>query len=242
MSAASRYIRFDDYPVGECLTHDEYRGWLFRCLRMCRERNVRYILGVTPGVLTLEQSTLILPELARESVAMHGFTHAYNSPAMAARARKCGDWAGLYKQLMAVGGEFGGMTPAVMQEWYIRARAMLSREFGTCYDDRHFIAPFNRYTEALVEVLSENGVRYIHGCDEAEYTFDHHGVQRIASHYHFGYDYAGEVVKRLPAVLNAGEQITLHWFYDCTKRPHWCDEYARLLDALAKESEYVTTA
>lgn len=242
MSAASRYIRFDDYPVCEYLTHDEYRGWLFMCLRMCRERRVRYILGVTPGVLTLEQSSLILPELERGSVVMHGFTHAYNSPTIAARARKCGNWADLYKSMMANGGEFGGITPAVMQEWYVRARAMLVREFGDRYDDAHFIAPFNRYTEALIEVLSENCCRYIHGSDEAEYTFDHHGVQRIVSHYHFGYDYAGEVVKRLSEVLKAKEQITLHWFYDCTKRPHWRDEYTRLLDALAKDPEYVATA
>jgi len=209
---------------------------------MCSERGIRYILGVTPGILTLEQASLILPELKRSSVVMHGFTHAYNSPAMVALGRRSENWTAQYRDLMEIGGEFGGMPRAEIQEWYVRARAMMAREFGTCYDDRHFIAPFNRYTEVLTEVLAENGVRYIHGSDEAEYTFDHHGVQRVVSHFHFGYDYAGEVMKCLPEILKADEQITLHWFYDCTKRPHWKDEYTRLLDALAKETEYVAAA
>lgn len=242
MSAVNRYIRFDDYPVREHFTVTDYERYLFAILRMCNERRVRYILGVTPMQVTGEQAERIAPVLNRGSgkAVMHGFTHGYNSPAMLAREQKAGDWGAQYRQMMNDGGEFSGMSLEEVCRRYRDADKVMQMFFPATYDMQHFIAPFNRYTEDLV--LGLNDVRYIHGSDEAEYTFNHHGVNRVVSHFKFGYDYAGEVVNRLPAVLKAGEQITLHWFYDVTKRPHWKEEYVRLLDALSKEPEYVTSA
>lgn len=243
----NRYIRFDDYPVREKVRPEEYDRWLFRILALCGKHRVRYILGVVPEKISLYQGASLLQAMNTFApsgrVVMHGFTHAYDRPAMVAREMRAAGWDDMYKAFMTGGGEFSGMS---IEECLLLARhgvLRLREFFGDLFDDNHFIAPFNRYTEPLVQALASEGcVRYIHGSDEARYGFDHRGIERVESHFKFGYDYAGAVAARLPAVLQAGEQITLHWFYDCTKRSHWEDEYSRLLDGLSKDPEYVTTA
>jgi len=242
-----RYIRFDDYPVRELLTPQDYRNWLFYILRLCGKYRVRYILGVIPEAVSVEQAR-DLCAVMRENpgvgrVVMHGFDHAYQSPAMLAREQHAADWGNQYKQLMETGGEFAGLDADTCQKHADAGDARLHALFGELYDPTHFIAPFNRYTEAGVEGLARTGrIQFVHSSDEVDYKFDHHGLERVVSHFKFGYNWAEDVAATLPSVLRAGEQITLHWFYDCTKRVHWREGYDRMLQGLGKDADYVVAA
>ena len=241
-----RYIRFDDYPVMENLKPAEYKDWLFYALRLCAKCRIRFILGVVPDAVTDEQAKAlceVLCERTTGAVVMHGFTHAYQSPAMLARKQRAGDWPEQYNEMLSCGGEFAGMSVEGCVASYARCHQKMAGLFGTHYNAEHFIAPFNRYTENLVIALDAGEqVRCIHTNDEVNYGFNHLGIERVMSHYKFGYDYAANVFGVLSQIRTAGEQITLHWFYDCTKRPHWRDEYDRLLRGLEKDSEYVVSA
>jgi len=227
----------------------EYDDTLFHALRMFNARRVRYILGVVPYEMTWLQAIALKAVMAggSGSVVMHGFSHGYASPALRAQQVQSAGWHAQYTTMMAGGGEFSGMSMERCDHDHLVSHKILQQSFGSLYDPAHFIAPFNCYTQALLDALDETEIKFLHTCDKEynEYKYaglNYRNIKPVVSRLYRGYDYAGNVAGKLPDVLKAGEQITLHWYYDCYKKSHWKDEYARLLDALAKEPEYVTPA
>jgi hypothetical protein len=97
------------------------------------------------------------------------------------------------------------------------------------YDRRHFVCPFNVYTQPLLDMLQATPVQWVHGMN---------GITESAGLRHLkpgrlqivlsldGRSY-GRIWQVVENFQPSGAPITLHWIYD-KDDPTWLDGYRQL--------------
>lgn len=212
-----RVLRIDDYPMPNGV---ESRHIALEVLDILNDHNVPYLLGVVPDLLVEQDFDLLDKHLRSGQACMHGFDHAVHSPY----------WAHGIEKIWPLGGEFINMSEDIIEERFTKATKVLSRL--KAFNPDHFIAPFNTYTQELVNVLDRHKVTFLHTCDKEydSYNYkdmDYKSVKPVISLLTKTYDYASNVVNW----LHDPSQITLHWYYDC-QYSNWREAYTRLCIAL----------
>ena len=228
MPRPTRLVRMDDYPYGRPGYDPE---WCLRTvcsvLDILNRHGVSYLLGVIPECTTEGEAGALCGHLAPNGrVCMHGFNHGFNLP----------HWPHITKT-WPEGGEFIGMDAEhFIARWVANSRRM-QLMFGARYLSEHFIAPFNTYTQAVLDGLQSTQVMFLHTCDK-EYNaygygaLDHGHVTPVISQYHKTYDYADKVL----AHLNNGSQLTLHWMFD-VQNDNWATYYHALGRVLRERAD-----
>ena len=220
------FVRIDDYPYGTpWYDINACRKTLSQVFDIFEANQVPYVIGVTPELIDDFDIELLNNKLNIGRAVMHGFDHAF------------GKW-NKFKNIIyswPLGGEFKDMTEMNIVDKYACSHEKMFAIKR--FDDTHFIAPFNCYTQAAVSALAGMGVKYIHTCDkefEAYHYADYYyqsNISPVISRWQRGYDFA---FRLLPRDLR-GEQITLHWMYDTRKDPDWIQNYHLLCAKIKKE-------
>ncbi len=220
-----RPIRIDDYPYGTP-SYDiaSCRETLGRVFDIFELYHVPYIIGVIPLLIDQTDINLLNSKLRVGSAVMHGFDHLFP---------KWGDYRPITLS-WPLGGEFAGMTFEQIGGAFVRAQDMMIKIDR--WDRTQFVAPFNTYTQDLLDYLLVAGVKKIHTCDKEYdaygYTkLDHHGIEPVISRWQQEYDFAFRLLDR----SLSGKQITLHWMYDVRHDKNWVANYQRLCAKLIKE-------
>ncbi len=188
------YLRLDDYPYGTPRYGGHTREWCCEKLRVIArvlERYAQpYILGV-PLLNLLPSDVELLNDTVGPAgrVVMHGYTHGFE---------RWSEVMGLWAQ----GGEFAGASLEKLLRCH--AQAMHVAAQLESFDAQHFIAPFNVYTQTLLDALQRTPVRYIHTTERYYQRELQHG--RITP----VLGVPGYVYQAQPS---AG-QIVLHWALD----------------------------
>ena len=217
-------IRIDDYPFcipGRDPVHTE------RCLRemfhVLKDCGVDYYFGAIPW--HMDEHWLDVADScmgANGHLVMHGFTHLHER------------WGqGLVDSLVATGGEFSGMSKYECQWLYDEAHETLS--MSERYDADHFIAPFNNYTQELVDALRERGVKYLHTCDKEfnQYGYadmEYGAIVPVIAHNQKDYNFAKRALASIQKTPSPW--VTLHWYYEFR---HFGDGWLTDLRNLIKE-------
>lgn len=223
-------VRIDDFPfiterydTGEILDRIETVCAAFNSFR------VPFILGVIPAYLSANMGEklrrLLLPY---GRAVLHGWDHALAKI-------PSGD---LFEEFKRKGGEFAGQGYAEIEHNLGRGRDVLCDFVGReAVDLTEYIAPFNAYTQPLLDALNMYGVNRLHTCD---LEFDAYGykdleyahVTPVVAKLHHGYDFVSEVRKCLndPQCCHP---VTLHWVYDI-RRPHWVENYRSLAQEISE--------
>lgn len=223
----SRYIRIDDFPHGDLkmyLSYDinYYKNKVSSFLQIFEEEKIDYILGVTPLVFNEDDVNFLNKYIINGRVVMHGFTHGFEK-----------EWDKIV-DYWPTGGEYSNSSKEEILLKYNKSNDILKNIKR--YDNEHFIAPFNCYTQNLIDILDEKGVKFIHTCDKEwnNYNYnliDHKNITPIISKYNVTYAFADVVLKN----IEEDSQITLHWCYDC-QRHDWLDNYRKICQKLKEKS------
>ena len=222
-----KYIRMDDYPHGMPSYSSNYKETVTEWVNIFEKYNIKYILGVTPLLLKMDDIPLLQKIIKKGKIVMHGFNHKFDHP---------GDWNTIV-DTWKYGGEFMNMDENQINSKYNQSNKILS--IFNSYDSSHFIPPFNCLTQNLINVLSKKGVKYIHTCDKEynEYNYknlDFKNITPIISKYHKGYDHVHEVTKRMGGDIG---QITLHWIFDSNFNG-WINNYENFAKILNEDIDY----
>ncbi len=130
-------IRLDDFPTG---VRERYREDLVdfgKVLNELESRDMEYVLGVVPGLLTARDLDF-LRTLNSCEIALHGYSHNYDK------------WKGHNFP------EFTGMSQAAIENWIYEGLHIL-QEFSI---DK-YIPPFNQITTETVAALVNMGMESI---------------------------------------------------------------------------------
>ncbi len=224
----TRLIRIDDFPHGDLRLYNFVDKTLYRekvssCLSILEENKINYIIGVTPFILNNGDAEFLNGLVKHGRVVMHGFTHGWEKP-----------WHNI-KDTWSTGGEFSGLSEAQIRIRYEKAHNVLKNIEK--YDEGEFIPPFNCYTQELLNVLHERGIKKIYTCDiewnqYEQFKMNYHGVEPIMSKYGVTYSDVNVVLEN----LNDESQITLHWCYD-SKRKSWLRDYKTLVKKIKENKE-----
>jgi hypothetical protein len=212
----------DDYPHG-MPDHESLSYLGLSAISIFNEHEIPYLLGVSPLLLN-DSDIAKLNEIVKSGwVCMHGFNHKFDHK----------PWSNI-TSTWSLGGEFAGLTEQEISDKFDRSEGIISRIKK--YDPEHFIAPFNCYTQAAINVLEKKGIKYLHTCDKEWDDFhyeklDHKSITPIISKYKVTYDYANQVIKH----LDDPSQITIHWIFD-TQLSGWQEHYTKLAIALKSSS------
>jgi hypothetical protein len=213
-------IRLDDFPNGHRGRDVDYI-WLEKPLDIFNAAGVQYILGVSPLLLDSGFDVAWLNKHLGPTGAavMHGFDHGFSWP---------GDWKKV-GVLWGPGGkgEFGDADAATLRAKYDKCDAIMERI--TRYDPRHFICPFNVYTQPLLDMLGNTRVQWVHGMNEVA---DSAGLRHLKpGRLSIVLSLSGRSYGRIWDVVNnfepCGAPVTLHWIYDANT-PNWLDGYRQL--------------
>lgn len=210
-------IRLDDFPNGH-RGREPDRDVLAFILKTFNAARVRYILGVSPLLLQPGDVEWLNAHIGDTGAAvMHGWDHAFSWP---------GDWKNI-AQCWREGGEFGGAgKEALLARWGQCHKLLCAVK---SYDPKHFIAPFNVYTQALLDALQSTPVEQVHGMNTIN---DLCGLCRLfpgklrivlATD---GVTY-GRIWEAVNAYQPVSPPITLHWIYD-SGQPNWQEGYRKL--------------
>ena len=221
----TRLIRIDDFPHGDkrlFFSGDQfrYRQLVKQALSVFEENSVDYILGVSPMLFQPGDIEFLNQNVKKGKCVYHGFTHGWER-----------DWASITSS-WPTGGEFSGLSVADISERYNKTIADM-RQISR-FSHEHFIAPFNCYTQELLDFLKNTPTKFIHTSDE---FWDEYGLSSLeyydmipeVSKFGVTYDYANKVIGN----LKDESQITLHWCYDA-QSPNWLEDYTRLCKELTK--------
>lgn len=223
-----RTVRIDDWPDGmPGYNRAENRQTLRRALTIFESNRVPYILGVTPFHMNREDADFLNSIVRFGQVVMHGFTHKLEHR----------PWSTI-TDTWPHGGEFMGM-----RDWEIRASYDLGHKLlkqVSRYNPEHFIAPFNCWTQTALDILSEKGIKVLHGCSKewdayGYVAMNYHGMKTVIPRYQTTYHDAHEVVRYLRANPEDNGQITIHWIFD-RNRPGWESDYQDLCDLIREEA------
>jgi len=203
----TRLIRVDDYPHGKPQFNRGHSEHVVGTVcRIFNEHKVNYILGVIPEILNDRDFDFLKRVIGPTGKAvMHGFNHGFTKGIR---------WSEI-TTTWPDGGEFAGMSKDMCHVSYTINHGKLQHFLGDLYDPSHFIAPFNCYTQELLDALQEHPVDFLHTCDKEYDDFgyaglDHGKLTPVISQYHQTYDYANRVIDK----LENRSQITLHWIFD----------------------------
>ena len=124
------------------------------------------------------------------------------------------------------GGEFYNLSLGEISERYQRSVEILKKVDR--FSEQDFIAPFNCYTQELLDFLKDTPIERIHTSDEfwESYGLDkmnYYSMTPVVSKFKITYDDAHKVIDH----LDDPSQITLHWCYDA-QRPNWLSDYQAL--------------
>lgn len=223
-----RTVRIDDWPDGNPgYNRQANRAIVHRALSIFESNRVPYMFGVTPFHTNQEDIDMLNRLVRFGEVVMHGFTHKLEHT----------PWSTI-TDTWPLGGEFAGM-----REWEIEASYDLGYRIlrkVDKYNPGHFIAPFNAYTQAAVNVLAGKGIKYLHTCskewDAYGYDrFNYHGITPVVAPYQTTYHDAHEVVRHLRANPEDESQIVIHWIFD-KNRHGWEGDYQDLCDFIREEA------
>jgi hypothetical protein len=203
-----RYLRIDDFPYGDRDCRPDIRC-LGEIISIINSYKIPYILGVSPLLLNDYSFNYLKDNQFR--CCMHGFEHGM-----------C-HWN---EKKLDEGGEFAELEMVNIKELY-HICDLIMRNFN--YDPTHFIPPFNCYNQALLDVLNENKVKYIHSCSDCikyNKNLNYGNVIPIISEWQSD-GYAKDVD------VNNPSQITLHWAFD-VRDTDWKNDYKKLCEELIK--------
>ena len=224
-----RTIRMDDYPFPSFpIDWNRERRFVGTITGILTKHGVPYVLGVSP--LLLEKEDPFLQKLSG-TICMHGFTHSTSKGTNRIEVNK---WQ--------YGGEFSDYNKTELREMWKKGNKILSK--FPSYDPRQFISPFNAINQDMVDVLVENGVKYIHTytgamrsavAGEEEPTGAPYGgwvedmkvpsdVKFIVSRWQKTYT---DVSKLAYFDKLDNSQITVHWYYDINN-PNYATDYVKL--------------
>lgn len=140
-------IRIDDYPTGMPGKH--YTTKDFKMLELLEQRQVHYLLGVTPYLISKYDMEYVLPKLKYAVIGMHGFTHAFEKWRPAS--------------------EFDGMPYEECWEKMMHSLLLIDM----CdKDTKIFMPPFNMFNQTLIDVLANTGFTHITCGPETKYQMD----------------------------------------------------------------------
>ena len=227
----TRLIRIDDYPYGKPqYDRDFCRKTIVRVCELLNAFGVKYMIGVIPFETLEEDAKVIRAHLSPfGSVCMHGFDHGFSMKDM---------WANI-TQTWPHGGEFINYSVSDFSAKYKNANLRMIELFGGVYDERHFIAPFNTYTQAVLDALQPTPVTKMHTCDKEYFAYkyselDHGNITPVISQFQKTYDYADKVIHN----LDNNSQITLHWMFD-SMRKGWEQHYTNLGRVLRERTDKI---
>ncbi len=221
-----RTVRLDDYPSGNPgFNIDNSRATVRKAVGIFEAHEVPYLLGVSPILMDGDDIQFLNEVVKTGKVVMHGFTHFFEFK----------PWGNIV-DTWPKGGEFMGMNHEDIGKAYDWCHKLLSLVHR--YDPEHFIPPFNCHTQAALDVLAKEGVKFWHGCDKEWDAYgyaamDYHGMEAIIARYHRGYDYCHKVVERFHQ--DDIGQITLHWVFD-KDHQGWEIAYNDLCDRIREEA------
>jgi hypothetical protein len=225
-----RIVRIDDFPHGDLamfLRSDKtsYRGKVQLALEVFERNEVPYILGASPLLFQPGDVEFLNSIVRKGRVVLHGFNHGWHLP-----------WENI-TSFWKHGGEFCNLS--IENITVIYAESMKIMENVKAFSEKDFIAPFNCYTQELLDFLKDTPVERVHTSDEfwESYGLDkmeYHSMTPVVSKFKITYDDADKVIEN----LEDPSQITLHWCYDA-QRSSWLDDYQRLCDKINEENKYV---
>lgn len=219
-------IRIDDFPY--CLPNsdlEDCKRKLCDMFAVLRAYPVKYILGAIPFYCSPQWLDIADAHMGNNGgLVMHGFTHLHD------RWRE-------KDQSFALGGEFAGMTEAECLRRYANAYETMYRSIH--FDSKHFIAPFNCYTQELINAIS-SCVSFIHTCDKewnqfgyAKYNYG--SIRPVVGQLYKDYDFAHQIRARLVDCEISPEWVTLHWWYEYRHYGiGWLRELHRLCEECCK--------
>jgi hypothetical protein len=228
------YLRLDDFPVGDYIqfrARGTLRRQLLDILTVLEELDVPYILAATPLLFGPNDHDFLNSIVNRGKVVMHGF------------------WHGFHNQERVHQNDFAGMTHAEVIQTYNTAHQIM----GTvrAYDPSQFVAPYNVYTQELLDVPNAvQSIGIIHAShindqsiSRTNRSLDFHGADVVSplacSSVDFfvrAFDARGEkpmqetatVVKEV-AYGSGSLPLLLHWYTDAI----WVNDYVNWYRRLA---------
>ena len=218
-------IRLDDFPDGR-RGHPTDREALAKVLDMFQAAGLAFILGVSPLLLAAADLEWLDRRVrAPGAVVMHGFDHGFGWS---------GEWANV-RSTWAAGGEFAGLSAAEFLDRWTRCDALL-RQVGS-YDPRHFIPPFNAYTQAALDALQQAPVEHLYSLDclHSELRQDRLDHGRLALHLSKWQQTYGRVDVVVANYRPASPVIALHWAFDADL-PGWEAHYRELARLVSVEA------
>ena len=218
-----RYLRIDDFPNGDLALHNEWLKYhkkphfklLKPILDILNREKADYILGVSPELCDEDDINFLNDNIqGGGKCVMHGFNHGWNYP-----------WHQI-TDTWPRGGEFSLLSKKEISDKYRKGVDTLNKLNEI--DFNHFIPPFNCYSQDLLDILSENGVEYIHGCSKEHENFsfgqlNHYNVKQVVSAWQKTYCDVDKVIN----YACHPSQITLHWIYDVS-RNNYLENYKSL--------------
>ena len=208
-------LRLDDFPNGDLALHNEWCKYIrkphFKLLKpildIINESKVEYILGVSPELCDLDDVKFLNDNLVSGKAVIHGFNHGWNY-----------EWSKI-TDIWLKGGEFSLLSKQEISDKYKRALDFFSLIKQVNLEE--FIPPFNCYNQDILDVLSKNKVKVIHGCSKEHENYNlaalnHHGIEQRISEWQKTYCDVDKVVN----YASYPSQITLHWIYDVNRRDY----------------------
>jgi hypothetical protein len=222
-----RIVRIDDFPHGDLSMfsrgdHMYYRQKVAAGLEVFEKNDIPYILGTSALLFQSGDVEFLNSTVKKGKVVLHGFNHGWNLP----WDKITSFWRG--------GGEFFNLSTDDISERYHQSVEILKNVKS--FSEEDFIAPFNCYTQELLDFLKNTPVKRIHTSDEfwESYGLDkmeYYSMTPVISKFKVTYDDAHKVVNH----LDDPSQITLHWCYDA-QRPNWLSEYQTLCTEIKKRN------
>jgi hypothetical protein len=221
----ARLIRIDDFPHGDlAMFHSGdinfYREKVYAALNIFENNDVPYILGASPLLFRHGDIEFLNSVVKNGKVVLHGFTHGWELP-----------WDRI-TTFWKDGGEFANLSLTEIKDRYEKSISIMKQIKS--FSEEDFIAPFNCYTQTLLDFLKDTPVRRIHTSDEFWEIYglnkmNYYCIEPIVSKFKVTYDDADKVIHN----LKDPSQLTLHWCYDA-KRPSWLMDYHKLCEEIKK--------
>ena len=218
-----RIVRIDDFPHGDLAMFSRgdymyYRQKVAAGLEIFEKNDIPYILGASALLFQPGDIEFLNSIVKKGKVVLHGFNHGWNLP-----------WDKI-TSFWKDGGEFFNLSTEDISERYERSVEILKNVKS--FSEEDFIAPFNCYTQQLLDFLKDTPVKRIHTSDEFWESYglnkmEYYSMTPVVSKFKVTYDDAHKVINH----LGDPSQITLHWCYDA-QRPNWLSDYQKLSDKI----------
>tara|TARA_R100000231_G_scaffold137406_1_gene113767 strand:- start:780 stop:1493 length:714 start_codon:yes stop_codon:yes gene_type:complete len=224
-------LRVDDFPHGHKdrwnegrITDNENTNLNFQnslfFIDIFERNQTPFILGVTPFLMTEADIEFFNKNLKIGKVVMHGFDHGFS-------LREFGQWESIVSD-WENGGEFKDLSEKECLERYRQADEFLKQIKN--YNPKDFIAPFNCYTQNLLNAFQETEVETIH-TQKTEYDkFNYNELNYGKLEVNIS---PNELYNHSPVVLDNLKNghtgtIVLHWIFDSNQECY--DEISKFIN------------